>query len=146
MAIRVYICPWVGSGTRIDPYRSKAVDFGYQVSTFFPSKLDGTPASTWVLSFIRSNEFSGIDADTSCDDLFQGDLPGTIQTKDDLISFLRTRTLGDIPTNRRNAIQGVLDKYLVPRSDFTLTTPVWKLVQRTASTLFEKDDNWGSSF
>jgi len=148
VAVRVYICPWVGSGTKQDPYRSKAVDDmpGIPISSFFPSTLNGVPASTWVLSVIYATDFTAMDADTSCDDLFGGDLPPTVQTRSDLLALLRSRTVGDVPVARRSTITAVLDKYGVVRSDITLTTPLWKVMQRVASTLFEKDDNFASSF
>lgn len=146
MAIRVYICPVIGTGTRQDRFRSKAVDYYTTTSTFFPSKQDGSPASPWVLTVIGSADFSAIDADATCDDLFGGDLPATVQTRDDLLALLRTRTIGDVPTARRNAITAVLDKYSVVRSDFSTTTPLWKVMQRVSSTLIERDDNFASSF
>jgi hypothetical protein len=146
VAIRVYICPWVGTGTRQDPFRSKASEFGYAVSTFFPSGSDGTPASPWVLSVVRSEEFSAIEADATCDDLFAGDLPQAISTREELLAFLRSRTLSDVPTARRNAIIAVLDEYGVVRSDLVGTTTVWRLMQRVASTLLERDDGFASSF
>lgn len=144
--IRVYICPWVGTGTFQDPFRSKAQTYYPNVNNFLPSKLDGTPAGTWVLSIIRSDTFTAIDADDTCDDLFAGDLPSNINTRDELLAFLRSRTLSQVPTGRRNAMQAVLDKYGVVRTDLTGTVTVWKLMQRVASTLFEKDDNFASGF
>lgn len=146
MAIRVYICPWTGTGTRRDPYRSKTQDYGYEHTNFFPSKSNGTPASPWILSVVRSDDFTAIDADSTCDDLFGGNLPPTIQTRDDLLALLRTTTVGDVPTVRRNKITGVLDKYAVVRTDFVLTTPLWKVFQRVVSTLLERDDNFGTAF
>lgn len=148
--LRVYICPVVGSGTKQDPYRSKAHDFawvgGAQISDFIPSRLDGTPASPWAVSVIRTNDFAPITGDATCDDLFAGDLPAGVQTRDDLLALIRARTVGDVPAGRRAAIQAVLDKYAVPRADFTLATPLWRVMQRVASTLFEKDDNFAASF
>lgn len=147
MPLRVYICPIIGSGTRQDIYRSKAWDVpGAQSSSFLPSKLDGTPASPWVISIVRANDFSAFAADPSFDDLFGGDLPASVQTRDDLITLLRSKTVGDVPLARRNAITAVLDKYGVPRTDFNLTTPLWKVMQRAVSALSEKDDNFGSNF
>jgi hypothetical protein len=146
VALRVYITPWVGSGTREDPYRSKAVDYYPEVSTFFPSKVDGTPASAWVVAVIRSSDFTAIDADSTCDDLFAGDLPGTVQTRDDLLTLLRSRTVANVPTARRNAITAVLDKYGVVRSDVVGSTPLWKVMQRVISTALERDDNFGAAF
>lgn len=147
MSLRVYICPWIGSGGKSDPYRSKAATFaGLTATSYLPNKLDGTPASPWVLSMVKGTDFSAIDADVTCDDLFAGDLPPTVQTKDDIVALLRGRTVGDVALARRNAITAVLDKYTVPRADIVLATPLWKVFQRVTSTLFEKDDNFGSGF
>lgn len=148
MALRIYICPWVGSGTKGDPYRSKAADLmpGAPMSSFFPSKLDGTPASPWVVSFIRASDFTAIDSDSTCDDLFAGDLPQTVIDRDSFLAFVRGRTIGDVPTARRNQITAVLDKYGIVRSDFTTATPLWRVMRRVASTLFEQDDNFASAF
>lgn len=147
MALRVYICPIIGSGTRQDAYRSKAFDFGYLISSFMPTRIaDGTPASPWTLTVIRSTDFTAIDADATCDDLFAGDLPGTVQTRDDLLALLRTRTVANVPLARRNAITAVLDKYGIVRTDIVGTTPLWKVMQRVSSTLFERDDNFASAF
>lgn len=146
MALRVYICPWIGTGTRQDPYRSKANDYGLQVNNFFPSKIDGTPASSWVLSVVRGNDFTAIAADAACDDLFAGDLPGTVQTRDDLLTLLRSRTVADVPAARRNAITAVLDKYTIPRGDVVGATPLWRVMQRVVSTLLERDENFASGF
>lgn len=146
MSIRVYICPWDGTGTKADPYRSRALTLGYNASTFFPGTEDGRPASTWVLSMVRANDFTTLDADLSCDDLFAGDMPGTVQTRNDVLTLLRGRTVSQVPLARRNAIIAILDKYGVVRTDIVGTTPLWKVMQRVASTLFEKDDNFGSAF
>lgn len=143
MALRVYVCPWVGTGTRVDPYRSKAVDTmaGLEVSSFFPSSAGGRPASAWVLSMIHAADFTAMDADTTCDDLFGGNLPGTITGPADLITYLKSTTIGQVPVTRRKQIQAVLDKYGVVRSDFTNATILWKVMQRVAATLFTKDGN-----
>lgn len=147
MAIRVYICPWIGTGSREDPYRSKAYLYHDNLSSFLPSRLsDGAPASPWVVSFIRDDDFTEIDADATCDDLFAGDLPANVTTREELLAFLRARTIGDVPVGRRAAVQAVLDKYGIVRSDFTLSTPLWRLMRRVASTLFEQDDNFASAF
>lgn len=147
MAVRVYICPIVGSGTRQDPFRSKARNIPGAVSTtFFPSKLDGTPAASWVVSVIRASDFTAFDADPSFDDLFGGDLPATIQTRDDVLTLLRSRTVGDVPVARRSKITAVLDKYFINRADFNASTPLWKVLQRVYATAHEFDDNFASDF
>ena len=78
MAVRVYLCPVVGSGTRHDPYRSKANDYDYNPSsTLLPFSSDGTPADSEVVTVVYSNDFSAIDADAECVDLFDGAVPDT---------------------------------------------------------------------
>ena len=148
--LRVYISPVVGSGTRQDPYRAKALDMAAAVgghgSSFFPSSSDGTPASTWVLCAVRADDFSTLDADATLDDLFGGDLPASVQTREDLLALLRGRTVSDVPVARRNKITAVLDKYGVRRDDFVGSTPLWKVMQRVASTLFEADYSFASAF
>jgi hypothetical protein len=113
---------------------------------FFPSNMDGTPASTWIVTVGRAADWTAASADAALVDLFGGDLPSTVDTTADLKSLLRTRTVGDVPLARRNTITGQLDTLGVARADFTLTTPLWKVFQRTISTLVEKDANFGSGF
>lgn len=134
--IRAYICPVVGTGVKSDPYRSKAADFDYRYANFIPSLQDGTPKFTWTLAAVNSGDFAAIDADTTCDDLFGGDLPANIDTRAELRNLLRTRTVADVPLARRNAIIAVLDKYSVDRTDFTGSTFLWKVFQRVVTTLF----------
>jgi hypothetical protein len=147
VSIRVYICPVVGSGVKADSYRSKAWDIpGAETRSWLPSKLDGTPGSTWTLTVAKADDFSAFDADPTFDDLFGGDLPNTVQTRNDLLAFLRGRTVSDVPVVRRNKITAVLDKYLVRRDDFVGATPLWKVMQRVVATLDDQDDHYGSGF
>lgn len=147
MSARVWAGPWVQV---IDPtpiYVSKAAQYctGGWVN-FFPSNADGTPASTWVLTMGRAVDWTPAEADAEMIDLFGGDLPASANTPDELRAFLRSRTVGDVPLVRRQAIQANLDSLGVVRSDFTLSTPLWKVFQRVCSTLFEKDANFGARF
>jgi hypothetical protein len=149
--IRVYICPVIGAGTKLDPYRSKAQDFGYQHASFMRSNPDGSSAIAWALTVVASQDFTAIDADATCDDVFAGDLPATINTRPELLAFLRGRTVGDIPTARRASVLAVLDKYQVVRTDLGLTTPLWRLMQRIVSTSYgttanEADSNFAAAF
>lgn len=113
---------------------------------FFPSNLDGTPASTWVITVGRASDWTAAEADAALVDIFAGDLPGTIDSPQDLRAFIRSRTVGDVPVGRRQTIQANLDTLGVPRADFVLATPLWKVFQRITSTLLEKDFNFGSGF
>jgi hypothetical protein len=148
MSVRVWAGPWVqdtfAGATRWKSQAEQYCTGGF--SNFFPSNLDGSPASTWVITAGRAQDWTAAIADASLTDIFAGDLPGTINSRDDLIAFLRGRTVGDVPLARRQAIQANLDSLGVARADFTLTTPLWKVFQRIISTLFEKDGNFASVF
>jgi hypothetical protein len=91
--IRVYICPVIGSGVKGDSYRSKAATFGYEYANFIPSNLDGTPKFSWALAVVRSADFTAIEADATCDDLFGGDLPANVDTRPELRALLKNRTV-----------------------------------------------------
>jgi hypothetical protein len=145
MSVRVWAGPTVllSNPTR---YASKAGTYCTAHINFFPSNSDGTPASTWVLTIGRAADWTAASADTSLTDVFAGDLPTTIQNRDDLVWFLKARTIGSIPVGRRATIQANLDALGVPRADFTLTTPLWRVFRRIVSTLMEQDDNYGGGF
>jgi hypothetical protein len=113
---------------------------------FFPSNVDGTPASTWIITIGRAADWTAASADTALVDIFGGDLPATVDSVADLKTLLRTRTVGDVPVARRNVITAQLDTLGVARADFTLTTPLWKVFQRVISVLLEKDANFASGF
>jgi hypothetical protein len=144
MSVRVWAAPPI---TVNGNHLSKAEQYctGGCVN-FFPSNPDGTPASTWVITIGRAANWTAASTDTALVDLFAGDLPDTINTPSDLRALLRTRTVGDVLPARRQAIQAQLDTLAVPRADFTLTTPLWKVFQRVVSTLFEKDANFAAGF
>jgi hypothetical protein len=146
MSVRVWAGPWIGTGTTADPYRPKAAQYCTAQASFFPSNSDGTPASSWVLTMGRAVDWTAAEADVELIDLFAGDLPQAADTPAELKAFLRTRTVGDVPVPRRSAIQANLDSLGVVRADFTLATPLWKVFQRVASTLFEKGFNFGAGF
>lgn len=147
MSVRVWASPWVledrGTGTAYD---SKASRYCTAWANFFPSNADGTPASAWVVTIGRASDWTAADADAELTDIFGGDLPQAIDSPADLRALLRTRTVGDVPVARRSRITAALDSLGVARADFTLQTPLWKVFQRVASTLFEKDFNFAAKF
>src|SRR5512146_2878506 len=146
MSLRVYACPIIGTGIQGDPYRSKMSLYSTKYATIFPSNVDGTPASTWVLTIARLDDWSAVEADATMINIFGVDLPDTLQSRDDLRTWLRGRTIGDIPTARRNAIQTRLDNLGVYRGDFTLATPLWKVFQRVFASTLEKDANFSAGW
>ena len=147
MSVRVWAGPWVleDRGTGL-VYYSKASQYCSGYANFFPSNEDGTPASSWVLTMGRAADWTAAEADAELIDLFAGDLPASANTPTELRTFLRTRTVGDVPVARRQAIQANLDALGVVSTDFTASTLLWKVFQRVTSTLFEKDFNFGAAF
>lgn len=147
MSVRVWAGPWVQEDRGVGlAYYSKASAYCAQYANYFPSNLDGTPASTWVLTMGRAADWTAASADPDLIDLFAGDLPAAADTPAELRNYLRTRTIAQVPLARRNAITANLDILGVARADFVGTTPLWKVFQRVTSTLFEKDANFGAGF
>jgi hypothetical protein len=146
MSVRVWASPPVSlnGGTAFIPKAEQYCTGGAR--NFFPTNPDGTPASTWIITIGKAVDWTTASADAALVDVFAGDLPGTINSRDDLIAYLRIRTVGDVPIARRQTIQAQLDTLVVPRADFTLTTPLWKVFQRVISTLSEKDSNFAAGF
>src|SRR4051812_36816571 len=111
MSVRVWTSPVVTTtfgGSTL--YKSKAEQYctgGF--ANFFPSNTDGTPASAWVITIGRAADWTAASADAELTDLFAGDLPAGIDSPADLRVFMRTRTIGDVPLARRQAIQANLD-------------------------------------
>lgn len=147
MTIRVFASAPVstpfGNGTIYDAYAAK---YCTGKVNFFPSKADGTPAATWVITIGKNTDWSAAEADPAVTDIFAGDLPGSVVDRDSLISFLKTRTISNVPLAKRNIITSNLDTLGVNRADFVGATKLWKVFQRIISSLSEKDDNYGSGF
>lgn len=146
MSLRVYATPWIGTGTKPDPYRSKMAAYTPKYVSFFPSQGDGAPGSSWVLAIGRLADWSAVEADATMVDIFGGDLPNTIESKADLVAALRARTIGSLPTPRRNAIQASLDDLGVPRADFTTATTMLTVFRRVVAICLEHDENFGTGF
>jgi hypothetical protein len=145
MSVRVWAGPWVLGG--VPPaYDAKAAQYCAQYVNFFPSNTDGSPASSWVLTAGRAADWTAAEADVDLIDIFAGDLPASVNTPAELRNYLRTRTIAQVPLARRNAITANLDTLGVIRTDFVGTTPLWKVFQRVASTLFERDANFAAGF
>lgn len=147
MSIRVWVSPpvLVNNGA-FNEWQSTAQKYCAGFNNFFPSNADGSPASAWIITVGRAADWTAASADTALVDLFGGDLPSTIDTIAGLTALLRTRTVADVPLARRTAIINALDSIGVVHSDFTGTTPLWKVFQRVISTLAEKDSNFAAGF
>lgn len=146
MSIRIWVSPPVKVANE-NAYYPKAEDYcnGGSVN-WAPVNADGTPAATWWVTAGRSSDWAAALADSQLIDVFAGDLPASVNTVADFKALLRTRTVGDIAQARRQQITTNLNNLGVVTSDFTLTTPLWKVFQRLISTLSEKDHNFGGGF
>jgi hypothetical protein len=130
MAIRLYICPIIGVGTYEDPYRAKAGDLGVRYcGELIPSNADGSPKFSVTLIAVPQASWSALDADPTFERLFGVDLPDTVNTWADLKTFLQSKTVADIPTLRRQALNTRLSNRGFDTSQVTLTT-TWFQVLR----------------
>ena len=128
--IKLYICPIIGDGkTPSTAYRPKIADYiNVSCGGMIPSNPDGTPVHSWTLVEVESKDFTEVDADIELIDVFDKFASGI--TKSELRTFLKSKTVGDIPIVRRNKIQNYLINKGVDLSGINLSTSLWELVVR----------------
>jgi hypothetical protein len=143
MASRVMISPVIEPVP--DRLISKAATYcDLAFINFFPSLASGRNASPWVLTIGRAVDWTAAAADPEIEFLFP--IPANVDTADELRVYLRATTFGDLSAPVRAATQAVFDGHGINRADFTLATSLAQIMQRVASTLFEKDFNFGMGF
>jgi hypothetical protein len=130
VGIRVYLSPIVGTGTYANPYRAKANDLGLQYSgELVPNKPDGSPQfDCTVIAPFRAT-WALLDADATFERLFDIDLPDSINTWSELKAFLQSKTVGDIPALRRQALNTRLTNHGFDTSQVTLATTWWQVLR-----------------
>lgn len=122
MSLRLYLCPIV---------------FDAQTSSQFPEldgKVDdwtakipcdpqtGLAKFAWCLLVARSADWTAADAVAGAVKLFDSqDLPDSINTFPELKAFLQSKTVGDIPTARRQALNTRLTARGIDTSPITLS-------------------------
>lgn len=148
MSVRLWLGPWEEvTQNGLTFKRARAAQYctsGHRA--LLPLNSDGSMASPWVIIAGAASDWTAAESDALIDDLFAGDLPSSINTLSELRTFLRTRTIADVPLARRNDITAVLDEYGVVRSDFVGSTPLIRVFQRVFSTLWELDFNFPGGF
>lgn len=144
MPLRVWISPVIVVNNASMAKAEQYCSGGFV--NWFPTDLSGISASPWVITVGRATDWAAAIADTDLIDLFAGDLPANVDTVDAFKTFLRTRTVADVPLARRNAIIATLDAKGILHADIIGTTPLWKVFQRVISTLTEKDANFAAGF
>lgn len=141
MSLRVLISPSVQTG---NVCRSKAESYCNAFVNFYPSNEDGTPASAWILTVGRAADWAAADADAQVEVVFP--VPGSVSSRDELVTWLRTVTIGDMTAQQRSAMQAVFDNHGIHRADFTLSTSGAKVMRRLVSACVEQDFNFGLGF
>ena len=130
----MYITPVVGAGTRTDPFRAGLpARLGH--SCFIPANADGTPRFSFALCVVRNADWTAFDADASLVNLFGLDLPDTHETVALLVTFLKSKTLRDIPVLRRNVILSALSTLGISTVGLGTSSTFWDVFQRAASHL-----------
>jgi len=133
MSIRVYYCPTIGDGltpetafrARLHDIRAAARLDGEYVATL-PNQL---LPSSFFLCICRMTDWSAVDADTTLKKIFDSaDLPDTITDWASFKSFMQSKTVGDIPLARRQALNSRLQSLGFDTSAVTLATTWWQVV------------------
>jgi len=130
MSIRVYICPIVGDGlSPATAFRAKVGSLADGHTAVVPSNADGTPKFNWAIVVARAVSWTNADADSTCVRTFGIDLPDTIDTWTDMKAFLQSKTVGDIPATRRQALNTLLTNHGIDTSQVTLATTWWQVLR-----------------
>ena len=128
--IRLYFSPIIGDGSPLDPYRAK-VSGSMIIRTHPQGHIDyGKPVESWALVLSNQPDYTTEDADTDNDRVFGIDLPDTITTKAELRAYLQSRTIGEIPTARRTALQTKLANRGVDLTGINLQSTWWDVLKR----------------
>lgn len=132
MGLRLYLCDVIGDG--FSP--ATAFRTGLQRTALVGSEPNirtdatGAPAFTWHLHVARAANWSVQDADATLVRLFDAaDLPDTIDTWAELRAFLQSKTVGDIPLARRQALNSRLTARGIDTSSVTLATTWWQVLR-----------------
>lgn len=141
MSLRVILCPVVGTGTPgdsrafppvpPDPFRPKLDGLiGLKaMSAVIPSNADGSPKFAWCVVMARADDWTAVDADAQNERLFGIDLPDAVDTFAELKVFLQSKTVGDIPPARRQALNERLTARGIDTSQVTLATTWWQVLR-----------------
>lgn len=86
--------------------------------------------AAWCIAYVDADDFTLMDADPQCNDLFEGRLDGNAPTFAALRAFLSSVAVGDVPAAARTRIQNRLTTRGVDLTGMTLATPIANLVER----------------
>jgi hypothetical protein len=129
MSLRFYLCPLVGDGLSEETaYRPQLAGLA-NFASMIPHNPDGTPKFNWCVAVARQADWTALDADAQLERLFGIDLPDTIDTFAELKAYLQSKTVGDIPVARRQAINDKLTARGIDTSQITLATTWWQVLR-----------------
>ena len=103
MSLKLILCPVIGDGQTIDTsYRPKIMDYVHiETTAIIKSNPDGSPRFPWCLCLVRKSDWADVAGDVDIESVFGVDLPESIDDFQSLKAFLQSRTIGDIPAQRR---------------------------------------------
>jgi hypothetical protein len=128
-SLRFYLCPVIGDGSDDNTYRPKLTGLG-EFSAMIPSNPDGTPKFSWTAVVVRATDWAALDADPTLEKLFDtSDLPDGINTFAEVKAYLQSKTVGDIPVLRRQALDTRLTAKGIDTSAVTLQTTWWQVLK-----------------
>ena len=128
--LRFYLCPVIGSGSDADPYRPKLHGLGGFAAMIPSNATTGAPLFSWTVAIVRAVDWAALDADLELEKLFDtSDLPDGINTFAEVKAYLQSKTVGDIPVLRRQAMDIRLTAKGIDTSAITLQTTWWQVLK-----------------
>lgn len=110
-----------------------------------PAKVGGALARNWCVVIARASNWSALDADSELERVFSIDLPDNLDSVPELLAFLRSRTVGQIPTARRNALQSRLAALGVDLTGIGLASTWFEVFQRVRRAILGFDPGDGDA-
>jgi len=127
--MRYYICPIVGTGVDGDPYRAKISQYPHRsTSAAILSLGNGAPSKTWAIVRVEADDWTAIDADGQCIDIFDKLTDLTGDDKLLVLEDLKTRLFSDLPPPARNRITNTLNQNGIDTSSIGSTTTLYDVL------------------
>lgn len=139
MPIRYYICPVVSEigitggleqRPKILQYCTRLTP-GMEQSYSILTDQTGTSVKPWCIAKVKADlaHFDAIDADPECIDLLEKLPDAAGETRQEIIAWLKSHTVGEIPTVRRNRIRNRLTALGIDTSSITLASTFFDVVR-----------------
>lgn len=127
MAQRYYICPIVIDPTDATNRIPRVMLHPHRQATACVSvDTSGALLKTWALVRVESDDYTVMDADSTCMPLFDG-LTDALQTKTDLVAWLKSRKWADVPSALRTRINNRLQAVGVDTSSIGVSNSLFDI-------------------